>query len=127
MQLEAEARKWSVMVSKASASAKRSKMMVTVTTLTSTLWEAAGKSPDSIELVHYDPKKFDFGKKKAFPLRTQHFFASINKAITELNWQPKYDLISGLKDSFENDFIASGRDKVEVDFSVDNEILNSRF
>ncbi|NER06653.1 MAG: NAD-dependent epimerase/dehydratase family protein [Okeania sp. SIO3C4] len=85
--------------------------------------EAAGKSPDSMELVHYDPKQFDFGKKKAFPLRTQHFFASINKAITELNWQPKYDLVSGLKDSFENDFIASGRDKKEVDFSIDDEIL----
>ncbi|NEP82121.1 MAG: NAD-dependent epimerase/dehydratase family protein [Okeania sp. SIO3B3] len=85
--------------------------------------EAAGKSPDSMELVHYDPKQFDFGKKKAFPLRTQHFFASINKAITELNWQPKFDLVSGLKDSFENDFIASGRDKKEVDFSIDDEIL----
>ena len=85
--------------------------------------EATGKSPDSIKLVHYDPKKFDFGKKKAFPLRMQHFFASINKAITELNWQPKYDLISGLKDSFENDFIASGRAQAEVDFSIDDEIL----
>jgi UDP-glucose 4-epimerase len=85
--------------------------------------EAAGKSPDSIKLVHYNPKDFDFGKKKAFPLRTQHFFASVNKAMTDLNWQPKYDLISGLKDSFENDFIASGRDKAEIDFSVDDEIL----
>ena len=85
--------------------------------------EAAGKSPDSIKLVHYDPKQFDFGKKKAFPLRVQHFFASVNKAMKELNWQPKYDLISGLKDSFENDFIASGREKAEVDFSVDDEIL----
>ena len=43
--------------------------------------------------------------------------------MKELNWQPKYDLISGLKDSFENDFIASGREKAEVDFSVDDEIL----
>ena len=85
--------------------------------------EAAGKSPDSIKLVHYDPKQFDFGKKKAFPLRVQHFFTSVNKAMKELNWQPKYDLISGLKDSFENDFIASGREKAEVDFSVDDEIL----
>lgn len=88
--------------------------------------EAAGKSPDSIKLVHYDPKQFDFGKKKAFPLRTQHFFASINKAMMELNWQPKFDLVSGLKDSFENDFIASGRDKKEVDFSVDDEILKAK-
>lgn len=87
--------------------------------------EAAGKSPDSIKLVHYDPKQFDFGKRKAFPLRVQHFFASINKAMTELNWQPEFDLISGLKDSFENDFLTSGRDKAEIDFSVDDEILKA--
>ena len=31
------------------------------------------------ELVHYNPKDFDFGGKKAFPLRDQHFFASIDK------------------------------------------------
>ncbi|PMB08820.1 3-beta hydroxysteroid dehydrogenase, partial [Fischerella thermalis CCMEE 5328] len=47
---------------------------------------AAGKSPDEIKIVHYDPKKFDFGKRKAFPLRIQHFFASVNKAMTELDW-----------------------------------------
>jgi UDP-glucose 4-epimerase len=86
---------------------------------------AAGKSPDEIKIVHYDPKKFDFGKRKAFPLRTQHFFASVNKAITELDWQPEYNLISGLKDSFENDYLVSERDKAEIDFSVDEEILQA--
>ena len=35
---------------------------------------AAGKDPASLKLVHYDPKAFDFGKKKAFPMRVQHFF-----------------------------------------------------
>ncbi len=84
---------------------------------------AAGKAPDSLRIVHYDPKQFDFGKRKAFPLRTQHFFASIQKAKAELDWQPEYDLISGLKDSFQNDYLTSGRDKTEVDFSVDDEIL----
>jgi UDP-glucose 4-epimerase len=86
---------------------------------------AAGKLPDEIKIVHYDPKKFDFGKRKAFPLRTQHFFASVNKAMAELDWQPEYDLISGLQDSFENDYLISGRDKAEIDFSVDEEILQS--
>ncbi|MHC5732238.1 MAG: NAD-dependent epimerase/dehydratase family protein, partial [Nostoc sp.] len=43
---------------------------------------AAGKSPDAVKIVHYDPKKFDFGKRKAFPMRVQHFFASVNKAQT---------------------------------------------
>lgn len=84
---------------------------------------AAGKSPENLKIVHYDPKQFDFGKRKAFPMRTQHFFAAIEKAKADLNWQPEYDLVSGLKDSFQNDYLASGRDKTEIDFSVDDEIL----
>lgn len=87
--------------------------------------EAAGKSPDTVQLVHYDPKQFDFGKRKAFPLRVQHFFASVNKAMTELNWKPEYDLLGGLKDSFQNDYQASGRHTTEVDFSLDDEILKT--
>lgn len=43
--------------------------------------------------------------------------------MKELNWQLKYDLIFGLKDLFENDFIVFGCEKVEVDFFVDDEIL----
>ena len=85
--------------------------------------KAAGKSPDEIELVHYDPSKFDFGKRKAFPIRQQHFFTDIHRAKTELDWQPKYDLISGLQDSFQNDYLASGREGSEIDFSLDEEIL----
>ncbi|MCW6038148.1 NAD-dependent epimerase/dehydratase family protein [Spirulina subsalsa FACHB-351] len=88
--------------------------------------EAAGKSPDSLELVYFNPKKFDFGKRKAFPLRVQHFFTDIHKAKTQLNWQPEYDLVGGLKDSFKHDYLASGRDKAEIDFSVDEQILASR-
>jgi len=86
---------------------------------------AAGKSDQDLQIVHYDAKKFDFGKRKAFPIRTQHFFASVDKAKTELGWHPEYDLISGLKDSFLNDYLASGRDQTEVDFSVDDEILKA--
>jgi nucleoside-diphosphate-sugar epimerase len=86
---------------------------------------AAGKSVDEIKIVHYNPKKFDFGKRKAFPLRLQHFFADVHKAKNELNWQPKFDLVSGLKDSFQNDYLATGRDRAEIDFSVDEEILSS--
>jgi UDP-glucose 4-epimerase len=85
--------------------------------------EAAGKAPDQLKLAHYDPKKFNFGKRKSFPFRVQHFFADIHKAQKELYWQPEYDLISGLKDSFQNDYLASGRDQSKVDFSVDDEIL----
>jgi hypothetical protein len=34
-----------------------------------------------VKIVHYDPKKFDFGKKKAFPMRPQHFYTSVEKAM----------------------------------------------
>jgi UDP-glucose 4-epimerase len=87
--------------------------------------QAAGKSPDTIQLVHYDPKAFDFGKRKAFPMRMQHFFADIHKATTDLDWQPQFDLVSGLQDAFEQDYVASGRDHVDIDFSVDEIILQS--
>ncbi|UXE62067.1 MAG: NAD-dependent epimerase/dehydratase family protein [Woronichinia naegeliana WA131] len=84
---------------------------------------AAGKKADEIKIVHYDPKEFDFGKRKAFPLRMQHFFADIHKAKTDLNWQPQFDLISGLKDSFTKDYLVSGRQDANIDFSTDEEIL----
>jgi len=85
----------------------------------------AGKSPNDLKIVHYDPKAFDFGKRKAFPLRPQHFFADIHKAQSDLNWSPEFDLVSGLKDSFQNDYLVSGRDRTEVDFSLDDRILAS--
>ncbi|MFW6359179.1 MAG: NAD-dependent epimerase/dehydratase family protein [Chroococcales cyanobacterium] len=87
--------------------------------------EAAGKSPSEIKLLHYEPKKFDFGKRKAFPIRVQHFFADVHKAMTDLNWQPEFNLISGLKDSFQNDYLASKRQETEIDFYLDDQILNA--
>jgi nucleoside-diphosphate-sugar epimerase len=85
--------------------------------------EAAGKDPDQIQLVHFDPKAFDFGKRKAFPLRVQHFFTDIHKATTDLDWTPQFDLVGGLKDSFEQDYLASGRREGSCDFSLDDQIL----
>lgn len=96
---------------------------VTFTGLAQLCAEAVGKSPADVELIYYDPKKFSFGKRKAFPIRAKHFFADVNKAMNELNWQPEFDLLSGLKDSFKNDYLANQRDKVEIDFSTDEEIL----
>ncbi|MGF1538981.1 MAG: NAD-dependent epimerase/dehydratase family protein [Pleurocapsa sp.] len=87
--------------------------------------EAAGKSPEDIKLVHYDPSQFDFGKRKAFPMRQQHFFADIHLAKRELNWKPEYDLVTGLRDSFQNDYLASGRDTQDIDFSLDEKILGA--
>ncbi|NJR69911.1 MAG: NAD-dependent epimerase/dehydratase family protein [Synechococcales cyanobacterium CRU_2_2] len=81
--------------------------------------EAAGKSPEQLSIVHYDPKAFDFGKEKAFPLRMQHFFADIQKAKAELNWQPSFSLAEGLKDSFAQDATTPGL----MNFPLDEKIL----
>ena len=97
---------------------------VTFTGLAKACAEAAGKNPEEVEIKYYDPSAFSFGKRKAFPIRVQHFFADISKATNDLDWQPQYDLVSGLKDSFTNDYLASGRDKVDIDFSLDEEILS---
>lgn len=88
------------------------------------LWTEETKAagfPES-ELVHYNPKEFDFGKKKAFPFRDQHFFASIEKSKRDLDWEPEFDLISGLADSYNLDF-GRGTFRKAADFSTDDMIL----
>ncbi|XP_010941507.1 chloroplast stem-loop binding protein of 41 kDa b, chloroplastic isoform X1 [Elaeis guineensis] len=74
------------------------------------------------EIVHYNPKEFDFGKKKAFPFRDQHFFASIEKATRDLGWTPEFGLIDGLADSYNLDF-GRGTYRKPADFSTDDMIL----
>ncbi|NES23590.1 MAG: NAD-dependent epimerase/dehydratase family protein, partial [Symploca sp. SIO3E6] len=96
---------------------------VTFDGLARTCAAAVGKSAAELNIVHYEPKQFDFGKRKAFPMRVQHFFADVHQAKSQLNWQPEYDLLAGLQDSYKNDYLASGRDQAEVDFSLDEKIL----
>eukprot|EP00271_Cylindrocystis_brebissonii_P010246 TRINITY_DN26388_c0_g1_i1.p1 TRINITY_DN26388_c0_g1~~TRINITY_DN26388_c0_g1_i1.p1 ORF type:complete len:448 (+),score=82.09 TRINITY_DN26388_c0_g1_i1:58-1344(+) len=74
------------------------------------------------ELVHFNPKNFDFGKKKGFPLRDQHFFASNEKAERDLGWTPEFDLVAGLTDSYELDF-GRGTFRKAADFEPDDMIL----
>ncbi|GMI79398.1 chloroplast RNA binding, heteroglycan-interacting protein 1.3 [Hibiscus trionum] len=85
----------------------------------------AGGFPEP-EIVHYNPKEFDFGKKKAFPFRDQHFFASVEKAKHVLGWKPEFDLVEGLTDSYNLDF-GRGTYRKEADFSTDDMILNKSF
>ncbi|MEL6814144.1 MAG: NAD-dependent epimerase/dehydratase family protein [Cyanobacteria bacterium J06598_3] len=86
---------------------------------------ATGKDPNAINIVHYDPANFDFGKEKAFPMRVQHFFTDISKAKADLAWQPKFSLIEGLKDAYQNDYLATHKNKAAIDFSLDQKILSS--
>lgn len=78
------------------------------------------------EIIHYNPKEMDFGKKKAFPFRPQHFFCSPNKALRELDWEIRYDLMAGLKDAYENDFLLKKeRGGLKNDFETDEIVLNA--
>ena len=57
-----------------------------------------------IELKEFDYKNLDPKSRKGFPLRLSHYQTSINKVKNVMNWEPKFDLLNGLKNSFENDF-----------------------
>ncbi|EKU20904.1 nad-dependent epimerase dehydratase [Nannochloropsis gaditana CCMP526] len=82
--------------------------------------KAAGKDPESVEIVHYDPKEYDFGKKKAFPMRPQHFFTSVEKAMRDLDWTPAYGNTEGWQDSFDQDYALRTH---EPDFECDEVVL----
>lgn len=84
----------------------------------------AGGFPEP-EIIHYNPKEFDFGKSKPFPFRDQHFFASIEKAKSVLGWKPEFDLVEGLTDSYNLDF-GRGTCRKEADFTADDIILGKK-
>jgi len=64
----------------------------------------------------------DFGKLKPFPMRDQHFFASVDKAMADLDWQPEFGLVEGLRDSYQKDF-GRGNFRKPADFSCDEQVL----
>lgn len=85
--------------------------------------EAAG-APEP-ELVHFNPKSVEIPKgKKAFPMRDQHFFASVDKAESVLGWRPQFGLVDGLRDSYEKDF-GRGTMRKEPDFTADDVVLQA--
>jgi nucleoside-diphosphate-sugar epimerase len=86
--------------------------------------KALGK--DDAKVVLYDPEAVGTGKKgkaEGFPFRTEHFFASADKAKRELGWAPKHDFLADVADRVA-EYKALGRDKKEgIDFSVDDKVL----
>mmetsp|Transcript_26048 Transcript_26048/g.38175 ORF Transcript_26048/g.38175 Transcript_26048/m.38175 type:complete len:377 (+) Transcript_26048:227-1357(+) len=89
--------------------------------------KAAGVDPSNVKIVHYNPDFYTFPKgKKAFPMRPQHFFTGITKAMKDLDWNPVYDsALAILEDSYQNDFVPlkeSGG--LKGDFECDDIILS---
>ena len=82
---------------------------------------ACGKSIDSLQLVSFDPSELNSKERKIFPLRLNHFLTDITLVTRDLDWEPKFDLIEGLKDSYNNDYLRNGGGL--VDFTSDINLL----
>eukprot|EP00897_Mesotaenium_endlicherianum_P011017 jgi/Mesen1/9944/ME000705S09078 len=80
---------------------------------------AAGREA---QIVHYDPKEAAVDAKKAFPFRNQHFYSEPRAAKTLLGWESKTDFQEALNSRFQ-DYLASGRDKKDIKFELDDKIL----
>eukprot|EP00249_Psilotum_nudum_P016427 c25818_g1_i3 orf=421-1572(-) len=75
-------------------------------------------------IVHYEPKAVGIDAKKAFPFRCMHFYAEPRAAKDKLRWKSTTNLVEDLKERFQ-EYVAIGRDKIEMKFEVDDKILLS--
>ena len=78
---------------------------------------ATGNKVTDFNLRSFDPSKLDPTARKLFPLRLTNFFTDTTKIKNDLSWEPKFDLLNGLVDSYKNDYILTNHEK--VDFSSD--------
>ena len=78
---------------------------------------ATGNKVADFNLRSFDPSKLDPKARKLFPLRLTNFFTDTSKIEKDLSWEPKFDLLNGLIDSYRNDYLLINHEK--VDFSSD--------
>ncbi len=79
---------------------------------------ATGKKVKDFNLRSFDPSKLDPKARKLFPLRLANFFTDTYKIQKDLSWKPKFNLLNGLIDSYENDYLLVNNEN--VDFSSDD-------
>ena len=79
--------------------------------------EVCGLNKNDISLNRFDFEKLDPKSRKGFPIRLNHYQTDISKIKNDLNWEPKFDLLNGLKDSFINDYYI----KKEKDFDRESD------
>ena len=83
---------------------------------------ATGNKISEFTLRSFDPSKLDPKARKLFPLRLTNFFTDISKIKKDLLWEPKIDLLNGLTDSYENDYLLSSHN--QIDFSSDEVLFD---
>ncbi len=94
---------------------------VTFLGLAQTAALACGLDPGQIDIRYFDQKILNPKARKSFPLRIGHFYTDISRIKNDLDWNPNYNLLSGLLDSFKNDF--SNKTNHKPDFSSDDVLL----
>ena len=85
--------------------------------------EVCGLKKNDISLNKFDYEKLDPKSRKGFPIRLNHYQTDISKIKNDLNWEPKFDLLSGLKDSFIKDYQFKKDNK--FDRTSDSVLFNS--
>ncbi len=85
--------------------------------------EVCGLKKNDISLNKFDFEKLDPKSRKGFPIRLNHYQTDISKIKNDLNWEPKFDLLSGLKDSFIKDYQFKKYNK--FDRTSDSVLFNS--
>ena len=85
--------------------------------------EVCSLNENDITFKTFDFHKLDPKSRKGFPLRLNHYQTKISKIKNDLDWEPKFNLLNGLKDSFINDFQFKKGDDFEA--NSDNVLFNS--
>ena len=88
---------------------------ITIKGLILTCADVCNIDRNDIEMVSFDHRKIDKKSRKSFPIRLNHYQTSISKLKEDLDWEPKFNLFDGLKNSFENDFKFKLNDTFDFD------------
>ena len=96
---------------------------VTINELIYKCAEVCNIKKTDFNLSPFDYSKLDSKSRKNFPIRLNHYVTSIDKIKSQLNWEPKFDLLNGLRNSYENDF----KFKIGDDFDpkIDDILFNN--
>ncbi len=94
---------------------------VTFTGLVEAMSLACGRDPAELKIIKFDPSILDPKARKSFPIRIEHFLTDITRIQQELDWSPKYDLLTGLVDSYQNDYMKSPT--IRPDFESDKLLI----
>ena len=95
---------------------------ITIKGLTMICADVCNIDRNNIKLVPFDYTKLDTKSRKSFPIRLKHYQTSISKIKEDLDWEPKYNLIDGLRNSFKNDFKFKLKDS--FNFDSDSNLFN---